>query len=162
MINWINRYISYIPLLISLFALLGAYYFQYFEGLEPCTLCIWQRVPHYIVILSFSLTLFGRKIQAYTIMLIAALVNIVISLYHVGVETKMFSGLQSCGSDDLKNLTPEQLIQKLQSTPTAKCNFVSWEFLSISMAGWNAILSLMSFFVIIYVLYKALIKSKPY
>ena len=144
------KYLNLFPLLISSSALLGAYYFQYFEGLEPCQLCIWQRIPHYFIVAFYTLFLIRRYYKIFFAIGFASFINIFISLYHVGVEKKIFSGLSSCGSDSLIGLTPEELIVKLSSTPTAKCNFVAWELLSISMAGWNAILSLISFCVIVY------------
>ncbi len=30
--------------------LVGAYSFQFLGGLQPCTMCYWQRIPHAVVI----------------------------------------------------------------------------------------------------------------
>lgn len=159
--NSFSKPIALVPFLISSFALLAAYYYQYFEGLEPCTLCIWQRVPHFFVIALSIIYFWKRNLILVIGMALASLMNLGISLYHVGVENKIFSGLNSCGSESLIGLTKEQLIERLSSAPVAKCNFVSWELFGISMAGWNCILVFATLLVIGYMIRVILIRSKP-
>jgi disulfide bond formation protein DsbB len=70
-------------------------------------------------------------------------------MYHVGVENEIFKGLKSC-SVDISNTSREKLLEIISSPYTAKCNEIPWEFLTISMAGWNSIISLFLLFLFIF------------
>ena len=51
------------------------------------------------------------------------------------------------GVTHLDDLSPEEFLEKLLETPVARCDEASWLFLNISMAGWNALFSiLLTFF----------------
>ena len=47
-------------------------------------------------------------------------------------------------------LSPEELLRRILEAPMVRCDDVQWSFLGISMAGWNAILSLGSALVILW------------
>jgi len=133
--------------LSSTLALLLAYISQYFFGLKPCELCLWQRKPYFIIIFLaiFGLFFKNSKIQKIIIALccLAIISSIAIAFYHVGVEKKIFAGLEGCKVQNLDNIVDiEALKIALKNSSTAKCSEVAFEFLSISMAGWNLIYNL--------------------
>ena len=64
-----------------------------------------------------------------------------IGVYHAGVEAKIFEGLTSCTALSAGGSTADMLKQITQA-PLVRCDQVQFAFLGISMAGWNAILSL--------------------
>jgi len=124
--------------------LLGAAYaFEHIGGLVPCKLCIWQRVPHFLII---AVALMGlASLRAGPVLfLIAALAvtNAGISFYHVGVEQALWQGPASCSGTLDNNLSSSALLDQLLATPVIRCDEVAWSFLGISMAGWNMLLSL--------------------
>jgi disulfide bond formation protein DsbB len=67
-----------------------------------------------------------------------------IASYHVGVEKKIFKGLDSCQSDlklnEVKNL--EELKAAMLATKAINCSEPSFVFLGLSMAAWNALFCL--------------------
>ena len=71
-------------------------------------------------------------------MLAAAAIAIsgAIGVYHAGVEARIFEGFTTCTAT--KGLS----LQDIMKVPLVRCDQVQWSFLGISMAGWNAILSL--------------------
>ncbi len=131
------------PTLLSLALLLGAFAFQYVGGLAPCHLCILQRWPHGIAVVLGLLVL---VMQWRGLALVAGLVVLVgagIALYHAGVELGWWPGPETCtapapGGD----VAAGALLDQILATPVVLCDAVAWSFLGISMAGWNAILSL--------------------
>ncbi len=121
---------------------LGALAFQYIGGLPPCAMCYWQRYPHIaaVVIGIAALTLPGRALPL--LGALAATVTAGIGIFHAGVEKGYWEGPSTCTSGSVGGLTPEQLMEQIMSAPLVRCDDVVWSMLDISMAGWNAVLSL--------------------
>jgi disulfide bond formation protein DsbB len=64
-----------------------------------------------------------------------------IGVYHAGVEAKIFEGITTCTALP-RGATTGDLLKQISSAPLVRCDQVQFRFLGISMAGWNAILSL--------------------
>ncbi|MFL6764165.1 MAG: disulfide bond formation protein B [Sphingomicrobium sp.] len=135
-----------IALLLPLALLGGALGSQYLGGLHPCEMCYWQRWPHAAAIILAALAFTGpaesRRSRALT--LLAALgiaISGAIGVYHAGVEAKIFEGFTQCTATG-KGLSTADLLKHIVNAPLVRCDEVQFRFLGISMAGWNAILSL--------------------
>ena len=129
--------------LLSAGLLSAAFAFEYFGGLVPCKLCIWQRVPHGLIILVALLGLVSLRAGLVLFIIAAlALTNAGISVYHVGVEQALWAGPASCSGTLDNNLSSSALLDQLLATPMVRCDEVAWSFLGVSMAGWNLLFSL--------------------
>ena len=130
------------PTLGSLALLVGAFAFQYLGGLAPCHLCLLQRWPHAIaVLLGLVILAWPRRGLA----VLAALVMLVgagIAVYHVGVEQAWWAGPTSCTAPEPAAQSSGELLDQILQTPVVLCDQVAWSLWGVSMAGWNAILSL--------------------
>lgn len=139
-------------LAVSVIALGGAYFSQYALGLEPCNLCIYQRIPYAAAIVLALIALIAhknRKIAAVIVFFCALsfLINAGIAFYHVGVEQKWWvSAIEGCAVPGVAS-SPENLLDAIMKAPTARCDEIPWQdpILGISMAGYNALLSFMLF-----------------
>jgi disulfide bond formation protein DsbB len=130
------------PLLGSLALLLGAFAFQYLGGLAPCPLCIWQRWPHAIAVgLGLMILAWPRRGLALLAGL-AVLAGAGIGLYHAGIEQGWWPGPTTCTAPEPGAVPAGELLDQILATPVVLCDQVAWSLLGISMAGWNAILSL--------------------
>jgi disulfide bond formation protein DsbB len=135
-----------VALLLPLGLLGGALGSQYLGGLHPCEMCYWQRWPHgaAIVLAALAFTAPASTSRSRTLTLLAALaiaISGAIGVYHAGVELKYFEGFTTCTST-ARAASTEELLKALMKVPLIRCDQVQWSFLGISMAGWNAILSL--------------------
>jgi disulfide bond formation protein DsbB len=135
-----------IALLLPLALLGGALGSQYFGGLYPCEMCWWQRYPHAaaIILAALAFTAPADSQRSRSLTLLAALaiaISGAIGVYHAGVELHIFQGLTTC-STTAKATSTADLLKKLMKVPLIRCDQVQWSFLGISLAGWNAILSL--------------------
>jgi disulfide bond formation protein DsbB len=135
-----------IALLLPLGLLGGALGSQYLGGLAPCEMCYWQRWPHAAAILLAGLAFTGQpdsgRSRALTLLAALAIaVSGAIGVYHAGVELGIFEGLTTCAAA-ASGATNEDLLNSILKTPLVRCDQVQFAFLGISMAGWNAILSL--------------------
>lgn len=130
--------------------ILGAWYFQYVLGLQPCPLCLEQRYAYYFAIPLAVLAFLGVSVGASRKALIAAFVAIAavmlwnagLGAYHAGVEWKFWPGPQDCGGALGDLGTAGGLLKKLESIRVVRCDEVAWSFLGISLAGYNVLISL--------------------
>lgn len=120
--------------------LAGAYIFQAL-GYPPCAMCLWQRWPHWVAI---GIGLLALKIPGRLLPLLgagAAGTTGAIGVYHTGVERGWWQGPTSCsGTGGLDGLTGSDMLA-IEGPRVVMCDQVSWEFLTLSMASWNAIFS---------------------
>ncbi|CAD0185550.1 disulfide bond formation protein B [Ruegeria sp. THAF57] len=122
--------------------LLGAWGFQYLGGLPPCKMCIWQRYPHGAAVLIGGLALaLPRNTLLPVLGALAAMTTAAIGVFHAGVEQKWWEGPSSCTSGDIGGLSTQELMDQIMSAPLVRCDDIPWEFLGLSMAGWNAAIS---------------------
>lgn len=130
------------PTVGSALLLAAAFAFQHLGGLAPCPLCIWQRWPHAIAVV-LGLLILARPSRG-----LAALAGLVtlagagIGLYHVGIERHWWQGPTTCTAPDPGAVPAGELLDRIIETPVVLCDAVAWSWLGVSMAGWNAVLSL--------------------
>ena len=130
-----------LALLVPAGLLGGALFSQYVGGLYPCEMCYWQRWPHGAAILLALAALFSPLHSARTrpLVLLAALavaISGAIGVFHAGVELGYWEGVTTCTT------TGAATLEDIMNVPLIRCDQVQWSFLGISMAGWNAIISL--------------------
>ena len=128
----------------SLALLLGAFGFQYVGELAPCPMCLWQRWPHAVAIVLALATCtvlwrFRRPLSAVAALVVAAGAGI--GVYHAGVEQKWWEGPSTCTTSDPAGLSTEELLAQIQEAPLVACDQIVWDMFGITMAGWNAIIS---------------------
>lgn len=125
--------------------LLAAFVFQLI-GYAPCAMCIWQRYPHGVAIVAGLLLAIGLPVVLMLLVgAFSAATTAGIGVFHTGVERDWWDGPSSCtGSGDaLSGLSGSALLPSAADEPVnlVLCDEVVWEFLSLSMASWNAIWS---------------------
>ena len=126
----------------SLALLAGAFLFQSL-GYAPCALCLWQRWPHAAAI-AIAVVALALGVRALAWLgALAALTTAGIGLYHTGVERDWWEGPTSCsgGATDLGSLYGAALLS-MDAPSIVLCDEVAWEFLTLSMASWNALFSI--------------------
>ncbi len=138
-----QRHLIALATLGSLAVLLGAYGFQHIGGLPPCKLCLWQRWPHAAAIAIGAIVLAGGSKALAWLGALAAAITGGIGVYHAGVEWKWWPGPSSCsgGGADLGALDGNALLSLDGPTGVVMCDEIVWQFLGLSMAGWNAVIS---------------------
>ena len=128
---------------ISAALLGGALLFEYVGGLAPCSLCIWQRWPHLAVIILAVIGLRGiMPRQMLGLILLAGLISAALGSYHAGIEWGFWAGPSGCTANLALNGDITTMTQQLLDTPLVRCDDVAWSLFGLSMAGWNALISL--------------------
>ena len=144
---WRPVAIARLTALVLPFALLaGAFGSQYFAGLYPCEMCWWQRYAHLVAfalaLIAFTAPVQSQRSRSFTLLAALAIAaSGAIGVYHAGVEAGIFEGFSTCDTLPKATSTAE-LLKQITQAPLIRCDEVQFRFLGISMAGWNAILSL--------------------
>lgn len=143
----------------SILAISSAYVAQYYFDLEPCILCLYQRIPYFAVIILSFVSFFLKGIPKLIVIALCGLLILTggaIATYHVGVESGKFQMTEGCANNDEANSTIEQMTKNILGSPTKPCNEVAFTFLGLSMASWNMILSFSIGFIVLVNVYKVI------
>ncbi|MGF1549073.1 MAG: disulfide bond formation protein B [Sphingomonadaceae bacterium] len=149
-----------VAILVPAALLAGALGSEHIGGLAPCEMCHWQRAAHYLALvfalvsLGFSMGRSGppREAVSRSLVWLAALAIAVsggIGVWHAGVEAGLLEGVTRCAAAPAAG-GDEALLAEIMAAPMVRCDEVQWSLLGISMAGWNAIVSLFSAMVILW------------
>jgi protein dithiol:quinone oxidoreductase len=135
---------------IACVSLLGyAYYAQYRLGLEPCPLCIFQRIG--IAALGLVFLIAGlhnpRKWggTAYAVLIgVAALATVGVAIRHLYVQSLPPGSIPACGAplEVLLQFTPVTEVIRKVLTGSGECTDVNWKFLGLTMPAWVMIWAL--------------------
>ncbi len=130
-----------LALLIPLGLMAGALGSQYYGGLYPCEMCMWQRWPHYAAIAIAALSFVTKPARDALVWLAALGIAIsgAIGAFHAGVEYGWWEGLTRCATSFAGG---GSALDSIMNAPLIRCDVAPWNFLGISLAGWNAIVSL--------------------
>ncbi len=133
-------HISIFLILLSIASLAFAYISEHVFGLLPCILCVYQRIPYFVIILLVSLVFKGKmRLLLVALCGITFLVGAGIAGFHVGVEHGKFHLEGGCEDANPVPTSLEELRNQLIGRPAAPCDKPQFVFLGISMAGWNFI-----------------------
>ena len=140
-----HRYLPIVLLTIAVTALGSAYTAEFLYSLEPCVLCIYQRIPFAVIgVLGVLAYLFKDRMARVVLTALAGIVLFIgagIASYHVGVEQNWWASVASCGGAPDQALSIKQFQALLQQKPEKACGEVDWTMFGISMATYNAVFS---------------------
>ena len=136
-----------LALLIPAALLAGAWGAQLIGHLYPCEMCHWQRWPHYaalpVALLAFVVPGTGTVRALIAVAALAIATSGAIGVFHAGVEYHWWQGITACSSTaDLDGLTAAARLDQLMNAPIVRCDAAPWTLAGISLAGFNAIVSL--------------------
>lgn len=136
-----------IALLLPLALLAGTWGSQLIGGLQPCEMCHWQRWPHYAAVVAAVLAFVvpGRSIRLTLVVGAAALIAVsgMIGVFHAGVEYHWWQGITACSTSvSGVGLSTDEMLRRILAAPVVRCDAAQWRLFGISLAGFNAIISL--------------------
>lgn len=126
------------------FAMLAyAYYAQYVQHLEPCPLCMFQRVTIlalgivFVVAAAHDARGWGRYLYA-ALIAVAALATVGIAARHLYIQSLPPGSVPSCGAplDVLVRMFPITTVIAKVLRGGGECALVNWTFLGLAMPAW--------------------------
>lgn len=137
------RVLPLVVIAAGVIALGTAFIAQYWGGLQPCVLCVYQRWPYGIaIVLGLAALATGGAARGWLLALagLTFAVGGAIAGFHVGVEQGWWEGTSQCGATG-KADSIEALRAQIMAAPLVRCTDIAWSFAGISMAGFNLIAS---------------------
>lgn len=142
----------WLALLASAALLAGAHAFEA-AGYAPCALCLRQREAHWAVAgvsaaaiaLGFVNARWRRSPVAAWLLAAVFLFSAGLAAFHAGVEWKWWPGPQTCAAGSVGSVSVQDLSEVLSGERRVRppaCDEAAWRMLGVSMAGWNALASL--------------------
>jgi disulfide bond formation protein DsbB len=136
---------------ISAATLAGAWFFQLVLEILPCPMCLEQRYAYYFAVpFAALLALAAAKgaprslvLAGLAILALAVLGNAVFGAYHAGVEWGFWKGPTDCTGTGFNPGSAGSLLDNLDKVKIIRCDEVQFRFLGISLAGYNALISLL-------------------
>jgi disulfide bond formation protein DsbB len=144
-----RRLVNFLGFIACVTLLAYAYYTQYELGVEPCPLCIFQRIGIAALGVVFLVAglhnprRWGAGVYGGLIGL-ASLATAGVAIRHLYVQSLPPGTIPSCGAplDVLLQFTPVTEVIRKVLTGSGECSQVNWKFLGLAMPAWVLICAL--------------------
>lgn len=134
-----------IILAICVACMASAFWVEYIGGVDPCVLCLYQRIP-YVAAGAFAIFAIVGKRGGFTQQMalagcgIAFMAGMSLAIYHFGVEEGFWQS--SCSSTQAMNLSLEDLKASIMAEPVKSCDQKDWVVFGLSITVYNTLSSL--------------------
>ncbi len=125
----------------------GAFVFQAL-GYAPCELCLKERIPYYAgMALALFAALFAARSSlrltqaAFVGLILIFAASAIFGAYHAGVEWGFWPGPSSCTGAIGRAASMQEFLHQLNSIKVVRCDAAAIRILGLSLAGWNAVIS---------------------
>ena len=139
---------AFVIAIVAIATIGGAWIFQGL-GYPPCDLCYEQRYAYYVGV-PLAAVLFGAARggapRALLLLAMAALglvfaANMVLAIYHSGVEAKLWQGPTACTNSSPGPASAVDLLKQLETVKVVRCDAVNLRVFGLSLANWNIFIS---------------------
>jgi len=141
------RNASLLILAASVAAIGGAWAYESL-GYLPCELCYKERIPYYAAfalapIAAFAAQTRMRSVARAAFLLMALLFagNAILSVYHSGVEWKIFAGPSDCSGPLSTASSVDDFMKQLRTTKVVRCDDPGLWIFGLTLANWNVAIS---------------------
>lgn len=140
------RLLSFLAFLACAVAMAGALYLEHVEGLDPCPLCIFQRVGIIFAGIFFLLAalhnpaVIGQRIYA-----VLALIGVAggggVAARHVWLQNLPADQVPACGPalDYMMDVFPFLDVLNMVLSGSGECANIDWLFLGVTLPMWSLI-----------------------
>jgi len=130
--------------LISIVALVSAFFIEYVLGHQPCNLCVMERIPYLLAIIIIVLNYKFVHLEKYFILLLILIFLIAtsLSLYHLGIEQGFIKESLVCDLKNQSNLLSKEDILKQMQQKNVSCQDVTFKIFGLSLTSYNIFISL--------------------
>ena len=101
--------------IISVVAIISAFYIEYILGHQPCKLCLIERIPYVLSVILVILKYFFKNNEKFIILLLFLVFafSFIIAFYHFGIEQGFFEESAFCGvKNSTEIISKEELLKQ--------------------------------------------------
>ncbi len=141
------RDVALIVFALAFATIAGAWIFQGL-GYLPCDLCYEQRYAYYVgVPVAAVAAATAQRSKGLTAAFFIALglifaANVVLAIYHSGVELKLWQGPTACSGSALAISSGGDLLADIDKAKVVRCDDVGLRVFGFTLANWNVLISL--------------------
>ena len=130
--------------LVSIVALVSAFFIEYILGYQPCNLCILERFPYLIAIIIILFSYKFSQFEKIFILLLTIIfaIGTILSLYHLGIEQGFVQESLVCDLKSGSNLISKDEILKQLQQKNVNCKDVTFKIFGLSLTSYNILMSL--------------------
>ena len=145
MVNLGKKNLFRVIFLISFIALTSAYFIEYILGYQPCSLCLYERIPYFLAILIVLINYKYNDLEKHFILFLAIIFFIAttLSLYHLGIEQGFVKESMLCDVEKGMNITDKDEILKQFQQKSISCKDVTFKIFGFSLTSYNLIISML-------------------
>ena len=131
--------------LVSIIALVFAFFIEYILGHQPCNLCILERIPYLVAIIVVLLNFKFIQFEKFFMLLLTIifLAGTALSLYHLGIEQGFIQESLVCDLKSGSNLLSKEEILKQLQEKNVSCKDVTFKMFGLSLTSYNILISLL-------------------
>ena len=131
--------------LVSIIALVSAFFIEYILGHQPCNLCILERIPYLLAIIVVLLNYKFIQFEKFFILLLIIIffAGTILSIYHLGIEQGFIEESLVCDLKSGSNLLSKEEILKQLQEKSVSCKDVTFKIFGLSLTSYNILISLL-------------------
>ena len=131
--------------LVSIIALVSAFFIEYILSHQPCNLCILERFPYLLAIIVILFIYKFSQFEKFFIFLLTIifLAATALSLYHLGIEQGFIQESLVCDLKSGSNLLSKDEILKQLQEKSVSCKDVTFKIFGLSLTSYNILISLL-------------------
>ena len=131
--------------LVSIIALVSAFFIEYVLGHQPCNLCILERFPYLLAVIIILLNYKFKQFEKFFILslTIIFLIGTILSLYHLGIEQDFIKESLVCDLKSGSNLLSKEEILKQLQEKNVSCKDVTFKMFGLSLTSYNILISML-------------------
>lgn len=154
-----NRALFLILAILPAISLVYAYYLEYYQGLEPCPLCMLQRIPMLFLVvfwgLAFLIYPFAARIMGFLASL-SALTGVLLSARHVWIQQLPKDQVPSCGPSFEYLFNNFSWLEALRETimTSGQCAKIDWQIYGVTLPMLTLLFFMIWFIAGLWVLWK--------
>ena len=144
MLNQKKNLILIIIFFIILLSIISALIIEHVLSHQPCSLCLYERIPYFLSALLLIKIFFFKKYEKITLLILflVFISSSLLAFYHFGIEQGFFNESFVCSVENQsKILSKGQLLKELNQN-VVSCKDVTFRILGLSLAAINTILSI--------------------
>jgi len=144
MLNQKKNLILIIIFFIILLSIISALIIEHVLSHQPCSLCLYERIPYFLSALLLIKIFFFKKYEKITLLILflVFISSSLLAFYHFGIEQGFFNESFVCNVENQsKILSKGQLLKELNQN-VVSCKDVTFRILGLSLAAINTILSI--------------------
>ena len=131
--------------LVSIIALVSAFFIEYVLGHQPCNLCVLERIPYLLAIIVLLLNYKFIQFEKFFMLLLTIifLTGTALSLYHLGIEQGLIQESLVCDLKSGSNLLSKEEILKQLQEKSVSCKDVTFKMFGLSLTSYNILISIL-------------------